>query len=128
MLEKGVKPDPKDSYGWTPLWCAAERGHEATVKLLEQIITIIQPTSPPTTETVASLIYWFFNVLSVSRTFINGGDILLFRFSLIVLCPLSSRTLHAPALPINSLDHVEFPGASMTHEASVPRCLECRAV
>jgi ankyrin repeat protein len=34
LLEKGAEPNPKDDYGRTPLWWAAENGHEAVVKLL----------------------------------------------------------------------------------------------
>jgi ankyrin repeat protein len=34
LLEKGLKADSKDSYGWTPLSYAAGNGHEAIVKLL----------------------------------------------------------------------------------------------
>jgi hypothetical protein len=35
MLETGkVDPDSKDGFGRTPLWRAAESGHEAVVKLL----------------------------------------------------------------------------------------------
>ena len=32
LLEKGAEPDPKDEHGRTPLWWAAEKGHEAMVK------------------------------------------------------------------------------------------------
>jgi hypothetical protein len=34
LLKKGYQPACKDSYGLTPLWWAAEHGHEAVVKLL----------------------------------------------------------------------------------------------
>ena len=31
---KEVNPDSRDNYGQSPLWCAAEGGHEGVVKLL----------------------------------------------------------------------------------------------
>jgi hypothetical protein len=34
LAQDGVDPDSKDGYGRTPLWRAAENGHEAVVKLL----------------------------------------------------------------------------------------------
>jgi ankyrin repeat protein len=35
LLDKGAKLETKDTrYGQTPLWWAAEKGHEAVVKLL----------------------------------------------------------------------------------------------
>jgi ankyrin repeat protein len=34
LLEKGAELESKDKYGQTPLSWAAERGHEAVVKLL----------------------------------------------------------------------------------------------
>ena len=37
LLEKGAEPNSKDKYGRTPLYLAAENGHEAVVKLLTSI-------------------------------------------------------------------------------------------
>ena len=34
LLKNRHNPDVKDTYGRTPLWRAAENGHEAVVKLL----------------------------------------------------------------------------------------------
>jgi ankyrin repeat protein len=34
LLKKGAELESKDNYGRTPLWRAAESGHEAVVKLL----------------------------------------------------------------------------------------------
>jgi ankyrin repeat protein len=36
LLEKGAELETKDNYGQTPLSCAAEKGHEAVVKLLQE--------------------------------------------------------------------------------------------
>jgi ankyrin repeat protein len=34
LLENGHDPNVKDTYGWTPLLWAANKGHEGIVKLL----------------------------------------------------------------------------------------------
>jgi ankyrin repeat protein len=33
--DSNVLAESKDRYGWTPLWWAAENGHEAVVKVLQ---------------------------------------------------------------------------------------------
>jgi ankyrin repeat protein len=37
LLEKGAELEFKDEVGVTPLWRAAEKGHEVVVKLLTSI-------------------------------------------------------------------------------------------
>ena len=51
LLEKGAEPDPKDEHGRTPLWWAAEKGHEVMVKrylTLYESVVAVEPA--PVTE------------------------------------------------------------------------------
>ena len=48
LLERGAEPDKPDERGRTPLYWAAENGHQRTVKILQESIKKNRPIVPRT--------------------------------------------------------------------------------